>query len=349
MTTQLTITTPDDMHVHLREGADARAFAACTLQQFGRAMVMPNLSSPVRTSAQAKQYRDALLQGGLDFVPLMTLYLTESTTARELEAAAESGIVHGVKCYPAGATTNSAAGVRSLANCGSALDAMAALQIPLLVHGEVLGADVFDREREFLTRELDPLRRRFPKLRVVLEHITTEDAVTYVQNADDLLAATVTAHHLLYNRNAMFDGGLRPHAYCLPVLKRERHRQALLAAVASGNSKFFLGSDSAPHLRERKEAACGCAGAFTAPNALELYAQAFEEAGALGKLDAFASVHGASYYRLPRNQGTVTLVREPKVVPTQMRFPSGDVVPLCAGETLNWTARPRATGADVTG
>jgi len=317
----LTIQQPDDWHLHLRDGATLAAVLPHTARVFARAIVMPNLRPPVTTVAQAQAYRErilAALPAGLAFEPLMTLYLTGATSARDIDAARASGIVHGVKLYPSRATTNSDAGVRSLAECTAVLERMQHLDLPLLVHGEVARpeADVFDRERLFLDEVLAPLQRDFPGLRIVLEHVTTREAVHYVREAPGRVAATITAHHLLYNRNAMFLGadgaaGMRPHFYCLPVLKREAHRAALLAAATSGSPRFFLGTDSAPHPRAEKESACGCAGCYTAPLALPMYAQAFEEAGALDQLEAFASFHGADFYGVPRNPGTVTLVRTP--------------------------------------
>jgi dihydroorotase len=317
----LTIRQPDDWHLHLRDGATLAAVLPHTARVFARAIVMPNLRPPVTTVPQAQAYRDrivAALPPGLVFEPLMTLYLTGATASAEIDAARASGFVHGVKLYPSRATTNSDAGVRSLAECSAVLARMERLELPLLVHGEVARSDVdvFDRERLFLDEVLAPLQRDFPGLRIVLEHVTTRDAVQYVQEAPGRVAATITAHHLLYNRNAMFLGadgaaGMRPHFYCLPVLKREVHRAALLAAATSGSPRFFLGTDSAPHPRAEKESACGCAGCFTAPLALPMYAQAFELAGALDRLEGFASNHGADFYGLPRNAGTVTLRRQP--------------------------------------
>jgi dihydroorotase len=315
----LTIQQPDDWHLHLRDGATLAAVLPHTARVFARAIVMPNLRPPVTTVAQARAYRARILDAlpaSLAFEPLMTLYLTGATPPREIDEARDSGIIHGVKLYPARATTNSDAGVRSLAECRAVLERMQHLDLPLLVHGEVArpDADVFDRECLFLDEVLAPLQRDFPALRIVLEHVTTREAVHYVRDAPGRIAATITAHHLLYNRNAMFLGadgsaGMRPHFYCLPVLKREAHRAALLAAATSGSPRFFLGTDSAPHPRTEKESACGCAGCYTAPLALPMYAQAFEEAGALDRLEGFASFHGADFYGLPRNGGTVSLVR----------------------------------------
>ena len=343
----LTITRPDDWHLHLRDGAALAAVLPHTARQFARAIVMPNLRPPVTTTAQALAYRErivAALPRGLAFEPLMTLYLTDNTSADEVRRARESGIVHAVKLYPAGATTNSDSGVTDVRHCAAALEAMQQAGLPLLVHGEVTAGhvDVFDRERVFLDEVMIPLRRDFPALRVVFEHITTKDAAEYVRDAAGPVAATITAHHLLFNRNALFmtaDGrtGMRPHYYCLPVLKREAHQQALLAAATSGNPRFFLGTDSAPHPKGDKENACGCAGCYTAAFALELYVEAFEGAGALDRLEAFASFHGPDFYGLPRNRGTVTLHRRPSRVPAEFPFGEQTIVPLRAGEVLAWS------------
>lgn len=337
----LSITRPDDWHLHLRDGAALAAVLPHTARQFARAIVMPNLRPPVATTAQAAAYRGRILEAlpkGADFTPLMTLYLTDNTSADEIRRAAESGFVHGVKLYPAGATTNSDAGVTDLRKCRPALEAMQAAGMPLLMHGEVTDptVDLFDREAVFIERVLAPLRRDFPALRIVFEHITTAEAAQYVAEAEGEVAATITAHHLLYNRNAIFLGGIRPHYYCLPVLKRERHRAALVAAATSGHPRYFLGTDSAPHAQHTKEAACGCAGCYTALHALELYAQAFEAAGALDRLEAFASLNGPAFYRLPRNPGRVTLVRESWTIPGELPYGEGRLVPLAAGETLAW-------------
>ncbi len=342
MNEALTIDLPDDWHVHLRDGVGLDAVVAHTARQFGRAIVMPNLKPPVTTVALASAYRDRILKAlpaGSGFQPLMTLYLTEATTPRDIEEASQTDWLKAVKYYPAGATTHSEAGVRDLDNSHEVLAAMEAIGFPLLIHGEVTdpAVDVFDRERVFIERHLIPLVLRYPRLRIVLEHITTAAAVKFVLAAEDHVAATVTPHHLLYNRNAMFQGGVRPHLYCLPVLKREENRQALLRAVTSGNPKFFLGTDSAPHARHTKEAACGCAGIYNAHAALELYAEAFEQAGALGRLEGFASHYGADFYGVPRHTRRVTLVRSPWTVPELYPFgPSGQLVPLRAGETLSW-------------
>ena len=338
---QITLTRPDDWHLHLRDGDALAAVVGASAAQFARAIVMPNLKPPVTTLEQALAYRERILRAlppDSDFTPLMTLYLTDNTPASEIRAAWQSGQVSAVKLYPAGATTNSDAGVTDVGKAAPALEAMQALGMPLLVHGEVTDpdVDVFDRERAFIDRVMIPLRRDFPGLRIVFEHITTADAAQYVRDADEGIGATITAHHLLYNRNAIFTGGLRPHWYCLPVLKRERHRLALLEAATSGNPRFFLGTDSAPHAQRLKEHAAGCAGCYTAPHALELYAAAFELAGALDRLEGFASLHGPAFYRLPVNDGSVTLRREPWRIPDSLPFPGDAIVPLAAGETLAW-------------
>jgi len=338
----ITLTRPDDWHLHLRDGAALAAVLPHTARQFARAIVMPNLKPPVTTVAQAAAYRErivAVLPAGMAFEPLMTLYLTDNTSAAEIERAAASGFVKAVKLYPAGATTNSDAGVTDLLRCAPALAAMERLGLPLLVHGEVTdpAIDLFDREAVFIDTVLAPLLQRHPALKVVMEHITTREAAQFVAAAPANVGATITAHHLLYNRNAIFQGGVRPHYYCLPVLKRETHRQALVAAAISGDPKFFLGTDSAPHAQGAKEAACGCAGCYTAYAALELYAEAFEQAGALDKLEAFASFHGADFYGLPRNAGQVRLVKEALAVPTDYPYADGQrLVPLRAGEQLAW-------------
>jgi len=339
---QITLTRPDDWHLHLRDGEALAAVLPHTARQFARAIVMPNLRPPVTTVAAAAEYRArilAALPAGMAFEPLMTLYLTDNTPADEIRRAVDSGFVKAVKLYPAGATTNSDAGVTDLARCDAALAEMEKLGLPLLVHGEVTdpAIDIFDRENVFIERVMQPLLARRPGLRVVFEHITTRDAADFVAAAGANVAATITAHHLLYNRNAIFQGGLRPHYYCLPVLKREVHRAALVRAATSGSPKFFLGTDSAPHARGTKEAACGCAGCYTAHAALELYAEAFETAGALDRLEAFASFHGPDFYRLPRNAGKVTLVRESWTPPASYPYPGGEtLVPLAAGEALRW-------------
>lgn len=338
----LTLTRPDDWHLHLRDGAALAAVVADTARRFGRAIVMPNLKPPVTTVEQAAAYRAriaAALPAGSRFEPLMTLYLTDNMPPAEIDHAKASGFVHAVKLYPAGATTNSAAGVTDLARCRATLARMEALGVPLLVHGEATdpAVDVFDREAVFIERVLAPLLRDFPGLKLVLEHITTKDGADFVRAAGPNVGATITAHHLLLNRNAIFAGGVRPHHYCLPVLKREAHRQALVAAAISGSPKFFLGTDSAPHAKAAKEAACGCAGCYTAHAGIELYAEAFAAAGALDQLEAFASFHGADFYGLPRNGERITLVKEDWKVPADLPYADGDtLVPLRAGETVGW-------------
>lgn len=342
----LTIARPDDWHLHLRDGAAMASVLPHSARQFARAIVMPNLNPPVTTTEQAAEYQrriKAALPRSSVFEPLMALYLTDATPPDEIERARESGIVHAVKLYPAGATTNSQSGVTDLRNCARVLAAMQRFGMPLLVHGEVTRrqVDVFDRERVFIDEVLHPLRRDFPALKMVFEHITTKEAVDYVLNEDGPLGATITAHHLLFNRNSIFSGGsgqpgLSPHYYCLPVLKRETHRQALLTASASGNSRFFLGTDSAPHAKGDKQAACGCAGCYTAASALEMYLEAFDEAGALDRFEAFASFNGPDFYGLPRNSETITVKRSEWILPTEFPFADQTVVPLRAGETLRW-------------
>jgi len=337
----LTLTRPDDWHLHLRDGEALAAVVGASARQFARAIVMPNLKPPITTVAQAQAYRDRILAAlppGTGFAPLMTLYMTDRTGPDDIRRAAQSGIVHAVKLYPAGATTNSDAGVTDLAHTYRALEAMQACAMPLLIHGEVTdhAIDVFDREAVFIDTVLAPLRRRFPELRVVLEHITTREAAQYVSDAGGPIAATITAHHLLWNRNAIFSGGMRPHWYCLPVLKREQHREALVAAATSGSPKFFLGTDSAPHAARLKEHASACAGCYTAPHALELYATAFERAGALHRLEAFASFYGPDFYRLPRNTTRVELRRETWQIPEALPFGADTIVPLAGGESLGW-------------
>ncbi|HSN22153.1 MAG TPA: dihydroorotase [Usitatibacter sp.] len=341
MPESITLTRPDDWHVHLRDGPAMAAVVGATARQFARAVVMPNLKPPVVDVAMAGAYRDrilAALPAGARFEPLMTLYLTDDTKPSEIERARASGIVKAVKYYPAGATTNSASGVTDIRKCDAALAAMQAAGMPLLVHGEVTdpAVDVFDREAVFLDRVLAPLLARLPKLKVVVEHITTREAAEFVERAPANVGATVTAHHLLLNRNALFSGGLRPHHYCLPVIKREEHRRALVRAATSGSPKFFLGTDTAPHARGAKECDCGAAGIYTAHAALELYAEAFEAAGALDKLEGFASFHGADFYGLPRNAERVTLVKTEWEVPREYRFGDATVVPLRAGQKLGW-------------
>ena len=339
---EVTLIRPDDWHLHLRDGAHLRAVLADTARRFARAIVMPNLKPPVTTTALALAYRDRILSAlpaDADFEPLMTLYLTDSMRPQEIERAKASGAVRAVKYYPAGATTHSEAGVSEVQRCYATLQAMVDAGLPLLIHGEVSDpqVDVFDREKVFLDRVLTPLAERFPRLRIVLEHITTSDAVQFVEQAPDNVAATVTAHHLLLNRNAIFQGGLRPHHYCLPVLKREEHRLALVRAVTSGSPKFFLGTDSAPHARHTKEHACGCAGVYTAHAGIELYAEAFAAADALDRLEAFASCHGADFYGLPRNTTRVTLRRSAWRVPEELAYGEDRLVPLRAGESVAWT------------
>lgn len=337
----LTIIRPDDWHLHVRDGAALAAVLPDTVKQFGRAIIMPNLKPPVTTVALAQAYRERILQAipaGQQFEPLMVLYLTDNTPADEIKRIKDSGFVHGLKLYPAGATTNSDAGVTDIRKCSSALEAMQNLGVPLLIHGEVTDShvDIFDREKVFIDTVLEPLRRDFPALKIIFEHITTREAAQYVADADQHVAATITAHHLLYNRNAIFTGGIRPHYYCLPVLKREPHRQALLAAATSGSAKFFLGTDSAPHAKGAKEMACGCAGCYTALHAMELYAEAFESVNALDKLEGFASLHGPAFYGLPVNAGTLTLQRQSWTIPHELPFGEQVLVPLRAGETLHW-------------
>ncbi|HMM71459.1 MAG TPA: dihydroorotase [Rhodocyclaceae bacterium] len=342
----LTLSRPDDWHLHLRDGPALAAVIGHTARRFARAIVMPNLDPPITTVAQACAYRGRILEAlhgcgvSTSFAPLMTLYLTDQTRPEEIEAACASGVVHALKLYPAGATTHAERGVTDIAHCFDVLEAMAEQGLPLLVHGEVTDTevDVFDREAVFLDRVLAPLLTRFPKLRVVLEHVTTEQGVDFVRAAGPGVAATLTAHHLLLNRNALFQGGIRPHHYCLPVLKRERHRRALLEAATSGNPKFFLGTDSAPHARHAKEAACGCAGCYTAHAGIELYAEAFDAIGRLDRLEGFASHFGADFYRLPRNTESIRLVERATEVPPQFPYLADDpLVPLRAGGTVAWT------------
>lgn len=337
----LTLTRPDDWHVHLRDGPALASVLGHTARVFARAVVMPNLKPPVTDTAAAAAYRERILAAvpaGAKFEPLMTLYLTDNTGAAEIARAKRSGIVIGAKYYPAGATTNSDSGVTRIERVFPALAAMQEHDLPLLVHGEVTtpGVDVFDRERVFLETVLADLTRRFPRLRIVVEHVTTKQAVEFVEAGGSRVAATITAHHLLYNRGAMFAGGLRPHFYCLPVLKREEHRRALVRAATGGSPKFFLGSDSAPHARADKESPCGHAGIYTAHAAIELYAEVFEEAGALDRLEAFASFHGADFYGLARNRGSITLRKEPWNVPAEVPFGARTLVPLRAGESVGW-------------
>jgi dihydroorotase len=337
----ITLIRPDDWHLHLRDGAHMASVLPHTARQFARAIVMPNLKPPVTTAADASAYRDrilAALPAGMSFDPLMTLYLTDNTDPDEIRRAQDTGFIHAVKLYPAGATTNSAAGVTDLRKCYKTLEVMQDLDMPLLVHGEVTNHDIdlFDREAVFIERVMRPLRRDFPELKIVFEHITTRDAAQYVAEAEGPIAATITAHHLLYNRNEIFKGGINPHYYCLPVLKREEHRLALVTAATSGDERFFLGTDSAPHAVHAKESACGCAGCYTALHAMELYATAFEQAGALDKLEAFASLNGPAFYDLPVNEGTVTLKRETWTIPASVPMGETELVPLDAGQQLHW-------------
>lgn len=338
---KLTITRPDDWHLHVRDGDVLNQVVPFTAARFGRAIIMPNLTPPVTTTDQARAYGArvrAALPAESQFRPLMTLYLTDNTRAEEINRAKDSGEIHAVKLYPAGATTNSDAGVTDITNCYRTLEAMQACGMPLLVHGEVVdpSVDIFDREKLFIDRVLAPTMKDFPELKIVFEHITTREAVDFVSAGDTHIAATITPQHLLYNRNALFRGGIRPHYYCLPILKRETHRQALVKAAISGSAKFFLGTDSAPHARNRKETGCGCAGIFSAPLAIELYARAFDDNDALDRLEAFASFNGADFYGLPRNTGTLTLEKKEWTVPEH--YPYGDdvIVPMHAGETETW-------------
>lgn len=340
----ITITRPDDWHLHLRDDAVMASVLPHTARQFARAIVMPNLKPPVTTTAQAIAYRDRILRvlpAGMTFEPLMTLYLTNNTSPDEIRRAKDSGLVHAVKLYPAGATTNSHDGVTDIRLCYPALEAMQQGGLPLCLHGEVTDptVDVFDREAVFIERVLQPLRSDFPELKIVLEHITTRQAADYVRTAsgaNGTIAATITPQHLLFNRNEMFKGGIRPHYYCLPILKRETHRQALVQAAISGNPRFFLGTDSAPHAKGAKESACGCAGCFTALHAMELYAQVFDQANALDKLENFASVFGPTFYQLPVNKDKLTLQRSSWAVPAELPMADTTIVPLNAGETLQW-------------
>ena len=337
----ITLTRPDDWHLHLRDGDQLTHTVAHTARYFRRAIVMPNLAQPVTSAAAARAYREritAQIPSGSHFQPLMTLYLTDTLSADEIRLAHSEGHIHAVKYYPAGATTNSHSGVTHIHKVWGALEAMAEIGLPLLMHGEVTDpkVDIFDREAVFIDRVLEPLRRRVPQLRIVLEHITTAEAVAYVNEQNNRLAATITAHHLLYNRNHLFAGGVRPHFYCLPILKRNIHQQALLNAVAGGSPRFFLGTDSAPHARSTKETACGCAGIFTAHAALELYAEAFESVDALHRLEAFAAFHGPDFYGLPRNTETITLERATWTVPDHYPLGQSQLIPLRAGEPVSW-------------
>ncbi|NOT18370.1 MAG: dihydroorotase [Sulfuriferula sp.] len=337
----ITIIRPDDWHLHLRDGDTLRAVLPDTARRFGRAIVMPNLKPPVRTTEEARAYRDRILATvptGMQFEPLMTLYLTNNTDPAEIARAKASGIVHAVKYYPAGATTNSDMGLSELTKGYAVIAEMEKHGMPLLIHGEVTdpSVDIFDREAVFIERHLIPLMRTFPALKIVLEHITTQQGAEFVADAPANIAATITAHHLLYNRNAMFQGGIRPHFYCLPILKREQHRLALVKAATTGGAKFFLGTDSAPHPQGAKESSCGCAGMYTAHAAIELYAEAFETARALDKLEAFASFNGADFYGLPRNTDTITLVKESWGVPNEIALGADKLIPLRAGEQVVW-------------
>jgi dihydroorotase len=343
-TPQLTITRPDDWHLHVRDGDALTTVVPHTAAQFGRAIIMPNLRPPVTSAAQALAYKariQAAVPAGVSFEPLMTLYLTDNLPADEIRRAKDAGVV-AAKLYPAGATTNSDAGVTDLRKTYATLDAMQKAGMLLLVHGEVTSPkiDLFDREAVFIDQQLMPLRRDFPELKIVFEHITTEEAAQYVLASDRFTGATITAHHLLYNRNAIFTGGIRPHYYCLPVLKREKHRLALVKAATGGNARFFLGTDSAPHPAQLKEHATGCAGCYTAHAAMELYAEAFEAAGALGQLEAFASFNGADFYGLPRNTGTLTLKRQSWTPPESFAFGGAELKPLRSGEALAWKVEP---------
>jgi dihydroorotase len=340
ITPEITITRPDDWHLHVRDGAAMQAVVPHTAAQFGRAIIMPNLKPPITTAALALAYKQrimAAVPAGMQFEPLMTLYLTDNLPASEIARAKDAGVV-AAKLYPAGATTNSDAGVTDIRNTYKTLEAMQKAGMPLLIHGEVTDSDIdlFDREAVFIQSKLIPLRKDFPELKIVFEHITTLEAAHYVRDADPHTAATITAHHLLYNRNALFIGGVRPHYYCLPVLKRETHRVALVAAATSGSTKFFLGTDSAPHPAHLKEHASGCAGCYTALSAMELYAEAFDHAHALDKLQAFASFHGADFYGLPRNTGTITLRKENWTLPEALPFGEASLKPLRGGEVLAW-------------
>ena len=339
--TKISIIKPDDWHLHLRDGPQTSTIVEHTAQQFHRAIIMPNLLPPITTVAEAEKYHArilSLLPAGTAFQPLMTLYLTDNTSTDEILKAANSPIVHAVKMYPAGATTNSDAGVTNIDNVIDALTAMQECSLPLLVHGEVTRpeVDVFDREALFIKEILQPLTDRLPKLKIVLEHITTRQGAEFVSSASDTVAATITPHHLLLNRNAIFQGGIRPHNYCLPILKREEHRKALLDAATSGNPRFFLGTDSAPHMQSRKENGCGCAGIYSAHAAIELYTEAFESRNALNKLEAFASLNGPSYYGLPVNNEKITLQKKPWLVPESYSFGGEVVIPFRAGETMPW-------------
>lgn len=343
MSQTITIIQPDDWHLHLRDGKQMQCVLPDSAIRFARAVIMPNLKPPIITTDQAIQYRSRIIESlpntlRSHFNPLMTLYLTDNTSPQEVVKAKKSGMVHAVKLYPAGATTNSDAGVTDLSRCFATLASMEQLGLPLLVHGEVTdpAVDIFDRESVFIDRVLTPLIRRFPVLRIVLEHITTSEAVEFIRSTPNHIAATITAHHLLFNRNAIFTSGIRPHYYCLPILKREKHRQSLVAAAISGSPKFFLGTDSAPHSIANKESNCGCAGIYSAHAGIEFYVEAFDRAGALDKLEAFASFHGADFYQLPRNEHQITLIKQDWIIPAQIRFGDEQLIPLMAGEKLSW-------------
>ena len=337
----LTITRPDDWHIHVRNGAVLKTVLPHTARQFARAIIMPNLKPPVTTVEQALTYRKEILQAvpaGIDFIPLMTLYLTATTKISEIKKAAESDQIYAFKLYPAGATTNSDSGIANISAIYPLLAELEKFDIPLLIHGETtdIDCDIFDRERVFIDTILTDIARNFPNLRIVLEHVTTNEAVQFVYASGDNIAATITPQHLLYNRNALFSGGIRPHYYCLPIIKREKHRLALVQAATSGNPKFFLGTDSAPHITSLKETSCGCAGCYSAYTALELYAEVFEQAGSLNKLEGFASFYGADFYRLPRNSGTVTLEKITWRIPLDFGKNNNTITPIKAGEELSW-------------
>jgi len=348
MSTQLTIIQPDDFHVHLRDDEALAVTVPASAAHFARALVMPNVKPPIVTHEQAAAYHQRIVAhvpANTDFKPLMSLYLTQETRASDIEMAAKQDIVFAVKYYPAGATTHSQWGVSSIEQAFHTLALMEKWNLPLLIHGEVVDhdIDIFDREAIFIERELTKIMRHFPGLRIVLEHITTQDAVDFVIASPNTLAATITVHHLLYNRNDLLVGGVKPHYYCLPILKREQHRQALIKAAISGNPKFFLGTDSAPHAKKTKEAACGCAGIFSAPYALPLYASVFEQENALDKLEAFASHHGADFYQLPRNTQKITLTQQEQIIPLSLSYLADTLIPIAAGETLGWQSLPIAS------
>ena len=337
----ITLTLPDDWHLHLRDGAALETTVPSATRGFGRGIVMPNLNPPVTTVARAKAYRDRIIANrpeGSDWEPLMVLYLTDNTSPDEIRAAADCGFVHGCKYYPAGATTNSDSGVTNIDNIDAVLETMQEVGMVLQIHGEVTDPDVdiFDREAVFIERHLIKLVEKFPRLKIIFEHITTREAAEFVSSAGDNVAATITPQHLLYNRNHMLVGGIRPHYYCLPILKRDIHQQALIEAAVSGNKKFFLGTDSAPHTKDSKESCCGCAGCFSHPAAVEMYAEVFEQAGALDKFEAFASINGADFYGLPYNKTTITLERKSWEIPSSVPFGDSVIVPLAAGNQLNW-------------